>query len=97
MNAEDKIQAEKKHYDKYEELCKKYGVVWNKDSPRLVGETLESLRKKHKEDKHLNNIPLRFWDNLARCLMPRTGLSLSQCVCMEKHAAKKLLELKENK
>jgi hypothetical protein len=88
-------QSEKEHYDKYEALCRKYGILWNDKSPRLVDETLKSITIKYEQDKSLNNVPLRNWDGLAIPLTTITGLSLSECVCMEKHAAIKMIE--ENK
>ena len=82
----------KEHYDKYETLCNKYGVVWR--SPVLV-DSVEDLRRKYDEDQWLNNIPLKRWDALANCFLlnnKRTGLSLAEAVCMQKHAAIRLLE-----
>lgn len=85
------------HEKKYEELCKKHGVAWNSKSPRFVNETLESITKKYLEDEHLNNVPLYLWDIMASGFFMynrSTGLSLAEGVCMQKHAAIKLI--KEN-
>ena len=82
----------KEHYDKYEALCNKYGVKWI--SPSLVDSVAE-LKRLYDEDPHLNNIPLKRWDALANCFLrynKRTGLSLAEAVCMQKHAAIRLLE-----
>ena len=82
----------KEHYDKYEELCNKYGVKWR--SPILVDSVAE-LKRLYDEDPLLNNIPLKRWDKLANCFLlnnKRTGLSLAEAVCMQKHAAIRLLE-----
>ena len=79
------------HEQKYHDMCRKHGVDWNDNSPRHVNETKESLAQKYKEDKHLNNIPLKLWDNLAMSLYVRGGLTLCECVCMEKHAALELI------
>ena len=82
----------KEHYDKYETLCNKYGVVWR--SPILV-DSVEELKRRYDEDPRLNNIPLKRWDALANCFLSynkRTGLSLAEAVCMQKHAAIRLLE-----
>ena len=82
----------KEHYDKYEALCNKYGVVWK--SPVLV-DSIEELKRLYDEDPWLNNIPLRRWDALAECFLlntKRSGLSLAEAVCMQKHAAIRLLE-----
>lgn len=82
------------HEQKYEALCEKHGVAWDKHSPKLVDETLDSLRAKYAEDEHLNNVPLKLWDALAfgfSACNPGHPLSLSEGVCMQKHAAKKLL------
>lgn len=87
------------HEEKYEQMCQKYGVAWSKESPKRVGETLESLREKHKKDRHLNNVPLDRWDRLAVSFLAynyHSGLSMSEVVCMEKHAAIKLLKETEN-
>ena len=82
----------KEHYEKYEALCNKYGVKWT--SPVLV-DSVEKLKTLYDEDPWLNNIPLRRWDALAECFLlnnKRTGLSLAEAVCMQKHAAIRLLE-----
>jgi hypothetical protein len=78
------------HFIKYENLCKQYGVKWDADSPRLIGETIESLTAKYQADPHLNNVPIKAWDILAysfKVYNDYTGLSLSELVCMQKHAA----------
>jgi len=83
----------KEHYQKYEALCKKYGVVWR--SPLLGVDSVEELKRLYDEDPRLNNIPLKRWDVLAICFLSynnRTGLSLAEAVCMQKHAAIRLLE-----
>ena len=82
----------KEHYDKYEALCNKYGVKWR--SPILV-DSVDELKRLYDEDPWLNNIPLKRWDKLANCFLlnnKRTGLSLAEAVCMQKHAAIRLLE-----
>ena len=82
----------KEHYDKYEALCNKYGVVWI--SPILV-DSVEELKRKYDEDPWLNNIPLKHWDMMATSFLSynkRTGLSLTEAVCMQKHAAIRFLE-----
>ncbi len=76
---------------KMEDLCTLHGVKWNENSPKLIGQTLEFLKKRYEEDNNLNNIPLHVWDRLATPLASRKGLSLSVAVCMQKHAAKKLI------
>jgi hypothetical protein len=61
----------------------------------MVGETLSSLFRKYQEDEHMNNVPLRKWDNLAHCFLRYNrgaGLSLGEAVCMQKHAAKRMLD-----
>ena len=81
----------KEHYEKYETLCKKYGVKWT--SPSLVD--VAQLKRLYDEDPWLNNIPLKRWDVLANCFLchnKRSGLSLAEAVCMQKHAAIRLLE-----
>ena len=85
------------HEQKYHDMCRKYGVKWNDDSPRFVNETKESLAQKYKEDKHLNNVPLALWDNLARSftMYGGRGLSLSEAVCVQKHAALELIDAVE--
>lgn len=47
------------HEKKYEALAEKYGIRWTRNSPQLVGETLETLMNKYKKDVHLNNVSLR--------------------------------------
>jgi hypothetical protein len=82
------------HEEKYAKLCAKYHVSWDTKSPHLVGVTVETLIEKFREDEHLNNIPLRRWDNLAIGFISfnrNTGLSLAEVVCMQKHAAVQLI------
>lgn len=82
----------KEHYNKYEELCNKYGIKWT--SPSLV-DSVEDLKQLYDQDPLLNNIPLKRWDMLANCFLlfnKRTRLSLAEAVCMQKHAAIRLLE-----
>lgn len=83
------------HYDKYEAMCAMHGVKWNKDSPRFVGATLEELKRCYDEDHNLNNIRLRLWDYMAYEFLSYhkgKGISLCEAVCMQKHAAVRLLE-----
>jgi len=82
----------KEHENKYRELNKKYGVRWNEKSPRLVGETLESLKANLEADENLNNVMLVRWDNLAKSFLFLNGggLSLAEAVCMQKQAARDL-------
>ena len=80
--------------EKYSKLCKQYGVAWNTESPKFIGETLQSLKEKYRADPHLNNTPLRLWDSLAHGFLMynrHTGLSLSEAVCMQKYAAIRML------
>ena len=82
------------HEQKYEDLCKRFGIAWTDKSPKLVRETTDSLREKHAQDRHLNNVPLALWDGLAYSFMVYnrgSRLSLAEVVCMEKHAAMKLI------
>lgn len=78
------------HEKKYEELSQKYGVRWTKNSPRLIGETLETLMNKYKKDVHLNNVPLRRWDILAYQM--RVPIPFYERVCLAKYAAIKMLK-----
>ena len=83
----------KEHYDKYEALCNKYGVKWI--SPSLVDSVAEgSQTELYDEDPYLNNIPLKRWDALANCFLLTTKEPgfLAEAVCMQKHAAIRLLE-----
>lgn len=93
ISREDAAKIE--HIIKYDRLCHKHGLAWNEKSPRLVNESLESLIEKFKEDPHLNNVPLKLWDHLAYsflCFNQSSSLSLSEAVCMQKHAARKLIK-----
>ncbi len=77
---------------KMEDLCTLHGVKWNENSPKLIGHTLDSLKKIYQEDRNLNNIPLRLWDGLASgFIMRHKRIPISTAVCMQKHAAKKLI------
>ena len=89
------VSSPRKASNMYEALCQKHGVAWDEDSPRFVNETLESITEKYQKDEYLNNVPLRYWDDLAISFLAynrRSGLSLSQVVCMQKHAARRLIE-----
>lgn len=90
MNEQLKNEMAVEHYEKYEALCKKHGLSWDDKSPRLIGETKESLMQKYLQDPNLNNIQLAKWDSLAlafKMYNRNTGLSLAELVCMQKHAA----------
>lgn len=91
---EDRMKKE--HHDKYETLCKKHGVKWNEDSVRFVGlDDVQQLVEKYIADPYLNNIPLYLWDILAMSFLSynqNSKLSLSEVVCMQKHAARKLVK-----
>lgn len=78
------------HEKKYDALAEKYGIRWTKNSPRLVGETLETLMNKYKKDVHLNNVPLRRWDILASQM--RVPILPYEKVCLAKYAAVKMLK-----
>ena len=90
--SEAKRRAE--HEAKYRKLNARFHLIWYEDSPRLVGQTLESLIRNAKEDPHLNNIPLVRWDRLAKAFLAYTDarLSLAEAVCMQKQAARDLVE-----
>lgn len=82
------------HSLKYDRLCNELGVRWDENSPKLVGETLESLTEKFKRDRYLNNVPLHKWDSLVLSMpiLPfKYNLSLAEGVCIQKHAARVLI------
>jgi hypothetical protein len=73
-------------------LNKQHRIVWRVESPKLVGETLESITEKYQQDNNLNNVPLERWDMLAYSFLSyhchlMNSISLSQAVCMQKQAA----------
>jgi hypothetical protein len=92
-----------KHYDKYEAIVQAMGV----ESLKLVvlamlgryGIDTDTLAHKIKQDKHLNNIPLRIWDGKHYIIMPwairlkqgwgakKRGWALADTVCTLKHVA----------
>ena len=83
------------NWKKEKYLCEKWGVAWDKNSPELVGETLESLTNKYKKDPVLNNVPLNRWDTLAISFLAynrMANLSLAEAVAMQKCAAIELIE-----
>lgn len=55
---------------------------------------------KRSTDPHFNDIPLRLWDSLQDCIRPaiaakmreldKGGISLSDCVCVAKQAAREI-------
>lgn len=86
---------DQKHEEKFRGLNEQFGMVWTEETPKLVGVTLAELTEKLKEDEHLNNIPLGLWDRMAEHFMavnPGHGLSLADAVCMQKQAARDLVD-----
>ena len=65
---------------------------------RYLPASKEDLAAAYAEDRHLNNIPLKKWDNLApiaRHNLLRIGInsiSLSDCVCLMKAAARRWVQ-----
>lgn len=90
MDNIEKEKRRKKHEEKYSLLCEKHGVAWTEDSCKLVDETVDSMILKFKEDANLNNVPLAKWDRLAAYC--GQGLTLCERVCMQKNAARAMLE-----
>ena len=89
------VNMNTEHMEKYKGLNRKFGVAWDLDSPKFVKETPVSLVEKYVEDKYFNNIKLGYWDHLAISFAAynnRSGLSLSEMVCMQKQAARDLAE-----
>jgi hypothetical protein len=60
--------------------------------------SIDCIREKLQSDEHLNNIPIKYWDNKAdylHYLLQRNGItcySLSERVCILKEAARLLCE-----
>ena len=85
---------DREHNKKYAALAKEFHVKWGVKSPKLVNETLKSLREKYEADLNLNNVRLRLWDNIAYSFLTHnrnSHLSLSEVVCLQKWAAMDLL------
>ena len=71
------------HYRKYAELASFTGYATTTYCP--VGE-YEYLLEKYLEDRLLNNIPLKVWDNWGIWLRLRTKrLSMAELCCLGKH------------
>lgn len=90
----DKEERAKAHAEKYDALCRKYGVSWDPIQTHL-GRTLRQWEELYAEDPLLNNVPLSEWDGLALSFMAyhrADVLSLSEVVCMEKHACRRMIE-----
>jgi len=96
-------QAERKmrraHYEKYRDLAKELHVTLTKthdfmgikNEPCESGDCGKCWTCLYREDRHLNNVPLRRWDAQAFALFGfnrrarELGLSLSEGVCLYKH------------
>lgn len=74
----------KQHYEKYAALCDLHGVRVRNDS--TLFNSVDFLMELYKEDKHLNNIPLKKFDAIALHLPIPRSISLSERVCMLKHS-----------
>ena len=71
------------HYRKYNELASFTGFSPTTYCP--VGD-YDYLKEKYLEDQHLNNIPLKVWDNWGLWLNQRTPrLSIAELCCLGKH------------
>ena len=82
------------HYEKYEKIAQALGIKLIQ--PFLAPHTPAKLRECYAKDRHLNNIPLAWWDtghtlmsDLYRISEYREtgGWSLSNSVCTLKHVA----------
>jgi hypothetical protein len=92
-----KYGSEMEHRAKYGKLV--WDAGWYGKFLPWIPATKEELRKALEEDEHLNNIPLNKWDMSAHAvawIMSNTlginCLSLAECVCILKEAAKEWAE-----
>jgi len=75
-------ETTKEHFEKYRDLAKRLGNDWSNLSS-ILGLNKEQMIEKYLEDKYLNSIPLKQWDNLALC--QNCAGSLAEKVCLVKH------------
>ena len=79
------------HDEMYTKIVNDIGL---EECIRLIPATIEEVQKALKTDKGLNHIPLRKWDDAAPYIAPYirhlgiTHITLSECVCTLKCAAK---------
>lgn len=81
-------EEETDHEKKYRELAEKYHITITNLNLFDV-EHLAELKGLLRKDEHLNNIPIRIFDNLSRSFLMRhrgSGFSLSMGVCLYKQA-----------
>lgn len=92
--AEEKTMKnpDEKHREKYDKLCEELGVRWDPNDPPAC--PIEKWRAIYREDPHLNNIPLQWWDMMAMQIIRPAGshLSLAELVCVQKNACRRMLE-----
>ena len=74
------------HEKKYQDICEKFGIKITTNE--FMGIKKDRWKVLFEEDKHLNNAPLKRWDNMGYSfdMYNRSRLSLSDKVCMYKHA-----------
>ena len=93
----------KEHFLKYHNLISDYGLknfIMKKIrlNPELLGLNpfseynensyiFEQLKKAYDNDRHLNSIDLRYWDNFGELYLSGYPLTLSERVCFLKHIA----------
>jgi len=82
-NEEIIARTTKSHFDKYQAMAKNT-KSWENES-EVLGFSKSAMTAMFKEDKNLNNIPLKRWYNLAYWI--NVGNSLSEKVCTAKHKA----------
>jgi hypothetical protein len=80
-------KTSKEYYEKYSNLAKEIGISYKGLKEINFGPqcyTKEELIEKFKEDKNLNNIPLKYWDE--KCILYcSVRITLAEKVCLLKH------------
>lgn len=79
------------HQEYHLQMAKAYHITWKNLDDSFMGHSIEYWVNLYRQDKHLNNHPLRYFDAFhpgdrltARSLPGKTHLSLSMTVCMRK-------------
>ena len=91
----NKITADRftNHHGYYLQLSKAMGIGWNNARSKFMGKTKEQWKGLYKNDKHLNNHPLKHFDSyypLHRITAGHKGIpwSMADSVCCLKAVIK---------
>lgn len=66
IDEETRDRLRQEHEEKYNQICIDRGIFFHEADFKWLGITKEELPDLYEEDRHLNNIPLRLWDNFPK-------------------------------